>query len=59
MSEQPPQVRLIYFTGIITAIEKQMRRLESDLESAQHELDKARAEVKEGAAKPAGPDRQS
>lgn len=44
-----PQVRLIYFRGILTAIEKQMRYLEIDKTNAQAELDRAKAELKEAA----------
>lgn len=53
MNELTPQVRCLFFTGIITALEKQARRLEEDLESAQAELDQAREEVKKMTTKPA------
>lgn len=54
-----PQVRLIYFRGILTAIEKQMRYLEIDMKSAQAELDRAKAELKEAGAYRAETDRQN
>jgi len=43
----PPQVRQIYFTGALAAIDRQLDRLRIERESAALELDKAKAELAE------------